>query len=113
VSGLFVGLVLGVAVVLVLVAVVFYVLILRRGRRVGTRGVFQRSRLVCPKCGKTFDYDWLPGASFSAVRLGTSRYMSCPLCHRWSLFDVYRTLVARIPPPAESTAPREPPLSPG
>jgi predicted RNA-binding Zn-ribbon protein involved in translation (DUF1610 family) len=91
--------VLGVAVGCVVVAVVLYALIFRRGRKLGTKGVVQRSHLLCPKCGREFDYDWIPGASFTAVRLGTGRYMSCPLCGKWSVFDVYGTMTKRIPPP--------------
>jgi formate dehydrogenase maturation protein FdhE len=50
--------------------------------------IVRRSRLVCPKCGGTFDYDWVPGASLTSFRLMGKRYMACPLCHRWSTFDV-------------------------
>jgi hypothetical protein len=56
------------------------------------------SRLTCPKCGKEFDYEWLPGNSFRVIRLGTKRYMACPLCKQWSTFDVVSTIV---PPPKE------------
>jgi hypothetical protein len=79
------------------IAVVFWVFILLRGRRVGTKGFVQRSRLTCPKCHKEFDYDWVPGGSVASVRLGMSRYMVCPLCHKWSVFNVYDTLVQRTP----------------
>jgi hypothetical protein len=47
-----------------------------------------RRRLRCPKCGRVFDYEFVPGASFTAVRLGTSRYMRCPLCGKFSLFSM-------------------------
>ena len=47
-----------------------------------------KAHLRCPKCGGTFDYEYLPGGSFSAVRLGTHRYFRCPLCHRFALFDL-------------------------
>jgi DNA-directed RNA polymerase subunit RPC12/RpoP len=56
-------------------------------------GLHYTSRLVCPKCGKTFDYEWLPGGSFTALRLGTKRYMRCPLCRKWSIFNVVSTIV--------------------
>jgi hypothetical protein len=45
-------------------------------------------RLKCPKCGAVFDYEFVPGASFTAVRLGTSRYMRCPVCLRFSVFPM-------------------------
>jgi hypothetical protein len=87
-----------------LVAVVFFLVYLAwirsKARKVGTHGVIQRSRLTCPKCGREFDYDWIPGASFSAVRLGPRRYMACPICHKWSVFPIVDTLVER-PSPGE------------
>jgi len=49
------------------------------------------STMTCPKCHRSFDYDWVPGASFTAFRLGRSRYMQCLLCHEWSTFDVLST----------------------
>jgi len=51
------------------------------------------SRLTCPRCGRPFDYQWVPLASFSAVRLGTSRYLQCPVCHEWSTFNIWDTRV--------------------
>ena len=85
--------------------VLFYAIWLRRiARRTGRGGLVQRSRLRCPKCGQTFDYDWVPGASFSAVRLGRDRYMACPLCGHWSTFDVVGGLVPSGP--AASPSPR-------
>ncbi len=51
-------------------------------------------RLTCPKCGGSFDYEYVPGASLTAVRLGGSRYMRCPLCHQWSVF---RLSAAEVP----------------
>jgi len=46
------------------------------------------SLLACPKCHQEFEYDWIPGASLHAVRLGKKRYMRCPKCHKFSMFDV-------------------------
>jgi hypothetical protein len=70
----------------------------RRGHEVGNQGLVQRSRLTCPKCQQAFDFDFVPGASVSALRLGTGRYMACPLCHKWSYFDLYESRVARTAP---------------
>jgi len=56
-------------------------------------GPHYTSRLTCPKCGKTFDYHWLPGGSFSAIRLGTKRYMRCEICKKWSTFSIVSTIV--------------------
>ncbi len=75
----------------------YLAMVVSKGRRVGTRGIVQRSRLTCPKCGKEFDYDWIPGGSLTAVRLGPSRYMACPICHKWSVFPIVQNLVERPP----------------
>lgn len=103
--------VVGVGIALAAVAAVLFALVLRRGRARGTRGFGQRSHLRCPKCGHEFDYDWVPGASLTAVRLGTARYLACPQCRRWSVFDVYGTLVARPDPsgPRPGGGPSPPP----
>ena len=105
-------LLLAVALAIVGVAVVLYSLILARGRQVGTKGIVQRSHLRCPKCQQEFDYDWVPGASFTAVRLGPARYMACPLCHHWSTFDLYGNMVARVPTRSSGTPPAPPPKPP-
>jgi hypothetical protein len=89
----YVGLLVGGAVVVLLVA--FYVWVYLRNRAARSPGIVTRSRLTCPKCRRTFDYDYIPGASFSTVRLGTSRYMRCPLCRRWSRFELAANRVPR------------------
>jgi len=57
-------------------------------------------RLKCPHCSGEFDYDLVPSASFTAVRLGASRYMRCPLCHRFGLFALRRAMATGTTPPA-------------
>ncbi len=86
------------AVVIVVVLVLLWYISHRLNRKSGNTGFVQRSRLTCPKCGKTFDYEWVPGAALTAVRLGNSRYMACPLCHKWSTFNIYDTVVPASPP---------------
>lgn len=95
VEGWVLGVGIGIA-ALVVIVVVFWVITHRLNQRTGGTGLLQRSRLTCPKCGQTFDYEWVPGAALTAVRLGSSRYMACPLCHKWSTFDIAGTV---IPPP--------------
>ncbi len=51
------------------------------------------SHLQCPKCGAGFDYAWVPGVSFTAIRLGRSRSFACPVCGQWSVFDIWDTKV--------------------
>jgi hypothetical protein len=94
-----VAVVVGVIVVVVAVVVLPYLLSSSRNRRVGGRGFVQESRLTCPKCHRPFDYRWIPGAALTAVRLGKSRYMACPLCHKWSTFDVWDSPPPRTEPP--------------
>ncbi len=45
-------------------------------------------RLTCPRCGGHFEYEYVPGVSFSAFRLGWKRYMKCALCGKWETFDL-------------------------
>jgi hypothetical protein len=69
-------------------------------------GITRTRHLTCPKCGGEFDYEFVPGGSFTAVRLGTSRFMRCPLCHKFSVFSL------KAPPEGDvsaGTAAAEPP----
>lgn len=66
----------------------YYYWTYRRNAALGTPGIVSRSRLTCSHCHQTFDYDFLPGASLTAVRLGSSRYMACPICRRWGVFSL-------------------------
>jgi formate dehydrogenase maturation protein FdhE len=81
--------------------------VLWANRRLGVRGMVRQSRLTCPKCGGAFDYAFVPGASATSLRLGRSRYMACPLCHRWS---VIRLGGAPSPSPPEGGDRVGPPL---
>lgn len=60
-----------------------------------SKGYGYLSKLTCTKCSHTFDYRWIPGGSFTAIRLGTKRYMRCPSCHKWSMFDIWSTRVSQ------------------
>lgn len=103
----------GTLVGLLLILVVFFVLNLFRRRGFGRRGVLQRSRLACSKCGKQLYYDWFPGGAVTPVRFAEPRYGSCPLCRRSSVFNIYDTMTARTPSTAGSAGPRDPPSYPG
>lgn len=89
----------GVAVVVLLLLVLFYYLQAKRNAGLGSPGIASRVRLTCPKCQRTFDFDYIPGASVTALRLGTGRYMACPLCHKFSVFEFRGHQVARTEPP--------------
>ena len=77
--------------VVILVLVVLFMIFARRGNRMG--GVVQMAHLKCPKCNSEFDYEYVPGASFTSIRLGESRFLRCPVCHKWSMFNVWKTRV--------------------
>jgi hypothetical protein len=64
------------------------------------KGLHFTSRLTCPKCGKQFDYKWVPFGSFTSVRLGDERYLSCPNCHQWSTFNIVNTRIKKDKPVA-------------
>jgi hypothetical protein len=59
------------------------------------KGLHYTSRLACPKCHQQFDYNWVPGGSFTAVRLGYERYLRCPHCGQWSTFDIFSTRIKK------------------
>jgi RNA polymerase subunit RPABC4/transcription elongation factor Spt4 len=59
------------------------------------KGLHFTSRLNCPKCSKQFDFNWVPLGSFSSVRLGSERYLSCPNCHKWSTFEIWNTRIKK------------------
>ena len=76
----------------VLVLVLLYFLLARtvvRGR------LSYLSHLKCTKCDCEFDYAWVPGASFTSVRLGKSRFIRCPCpgCGAWEEFNIWDTRV--------------------
>ena len=75
---------LGVGLGVIIVAFGIYVLALRSSHH-------YTSTLTCPKCKSAFEYKWVPLASFTSVRLGTSRYLQCPVCHEWSTFNIIAT----------------------
>jgi hypothetical protein len=75
-----------IAVIIAVVAIVF-LLVPRLSR------IVQLSHLKCVKCGAEFDYAWIPGGSFTAVRLVNWRYFMCPVCKKWSFFDIWHTRV--------------------
>jgi hypothetical protein len=62
-------------------------------------GPHYTSRLVCPKCRKTFNYHWLPGGSFAGLLSGSGkRTLRCPYCHEKSTFDVVHTRISKAKP---------------
>ena len=97
----------GIAVAAVVVVVGVYLgWVVWANRRAGSRGLARRVRLTCPKCGGSFEYAFVPGASLSSLRLGASRYLACPLCRRWS---VIRLSGAPLVSPAAGDDPTAPP----
>ena len=77
------------AVALIVIIVSGWWLAAGRSRAVGgTHGVVRENVLACPKCNRQFNYQFLPGASLTSLRLGRSRFMKCPLCGRWSVIKI-------------------------
>jgi hypothetical protein len=64
-------LLIGVPAAVIVIAVIVYTVLPRFGPH-------YTSLATGSKCGKQFDCKWLPGGSFTAVRLGKERYMRCP-----------------------------------
>lgn len=44
--------------------------------------------LHCAHCGYHFNLEYVPGVSFSALRLGVGRSFKCPKCRTRGLFDL-------------------------
>ena len=82
-------------VTLLLIALIVGLIIFMRINRKGNKVISptKLSHIVCPKCGLEFDYAWIPGASFTDVRLFNSRLFNCPGCGNCSKFNVYDTTV--------------------
>ncbi|MHB8352402.1 MAG: hypothetical protein ACYDFT_06945 [Thermoplasmata archaeon] len=97
----YLGLSIGIGAIVVLIVVLF-VMMRRLNQKTGPTGLVRHSRLTCPKCGRTFDFEWMPFGSVSAFRLGNGkRYMACPICTKWSTFDL-------LDAPLSDTAPKGP-----
>ena len=69
------------------------IIVLRYQRTGRSSGVVQLSHLQCPNCHGQFDYAWIPMASFTAVRLFNSRLFACPICGKFSTFNIRDTKV--------------------
>ncbi len=82
-----IGLVIGVVILVIVIVLMLF------GQRRRVSGLIQLSHLKCPKCGSEFDYSFLPSASFTSIRLWNSRYLRCPDCHKWSVFNINNTKV--------------------
>ena len=77
--GVFIGL-------FVLVAIIYFVMR-------SSVGVVPVSHLICPNCGKPFDYSYIPGMSITSLRWMGSRYIKCPTCGQSSWFNLRHTQV--------------------
>lgn len=78
------------AAIIVAVVILFIVARTKAGPK---SGIVQLSHLNCRKCGAQFDYAWIPGGSLTSIRLGNSRYLRCPVCKKWSVFNIWKTKV--------------------
>jgi hypothetical protein len=69
-------------------AVIVIVILVMVFARRGVKGLTLMSHLQCPKCGGEFDYVYIPGISFTSIRMGGSRLLRCPVCGKSSVFDL-------------------------
>ena len=46
------------------------------------------SIVKCPHCDYTFNYEFIPSASFYSIRLGTQRIFRCPSCKELHSFNI-------------------------
>ena len=46
------------------------------------------SIVECPHCHYKFNYEFIPGASFTSIRLGPSRILKCPNCKELHKFYI-------------------------
>jgi hypothetical protein len=57
-------------------------------------GPHYTSKLTCLHCKKQFNYHWIPGATFTSLRYGNKRRLTCPFCKTLSTFDIAQTRVS-------------------
>jgi len=82
----------GIIIVFIIVAIAILLVFAHR-RMARSSGIVPLSHLKCNKCGTEFDYAWIPLASFTSVRLLNFRILMCPVCKKWSVFDIWNTRV--------------------
>ena len=46
------------------------------------------SRVECPHCHYKFNYEWIPGISIFAIKLGPYRLFKCPNCKELHTFKI-------------------------
>ncbi|HXY74074.1 MAG TPA: hypothetical protein VEH58_02000 [Dehalococcoidales bacterium] len=51
------------------------------------------SHVVCPYCSLEFDYAWIPGVSFTDVRMFKKRIFYCPGCKKCLEYNVFDSRV--------------------
>jgi transcription elongation factor Elf1 len=80
-------------VITIIIVSVAIILLLASISKARSGGLVMLSHLQCRNCGRQFDYAWIPGMSLSAIRLFHSRYFACPICGKWSVFNIWDTRV--------------------
>lgn len=54
-------------------------------------GPHYTSRLTCPRCRKSFNFHWIPGATLTSLIRRNYRDLKCPYCHIKSTYDIMAT----------------------
>jgi len=57
-------------------------------------GPHYTSRLTCPRCRKSFNFHWIPGATITSLIRRNYRDLKCPYCHAKATYDIASTRVA-------------------
>lgn len=82
----------GIIIIVIIVAAAILVVTVPR-RMARSSRIAPLSHLKCTKCGAEFDYAWIPLASLTSVRLVKWRCFVCPVCRKWSVFNIWDTRV--------------------
>jgi len=54
-------------------------------------GPHYTSRLTCPKCHKSFNFHYIPGATLASIIQRNYRTLKCPYCHTKAVYDIALT----------------------
>ena len=57
-------------------------------------GPHYTSRLTCPWCRRSFNCQWIPGATITSLIRRNYRELKCPYCHVKATYDIAATRIA-------------------
>ncbi|MGE5555276.1 MAG: hypothetical protein ACM3UY_03285 [Methanocella sp.] len=71
-------------------------------------GPHYTSKLTCPRCHKSFNFHWVPGATITSLIRRNYRVLKCPYCHTKATYDIGATRVATPRKPKEQKTTAKP-----